>query len=230
MEATLKGGRAFAALRVALSPGEWLKAEKNAMIAMSGTLKLSARMDGGLLRSLARRFSGETFFLQEIRATDKAGWVMLAPTAPGAIVQIDLAGKTGITAEKGAFLAATEHVQVSSRVQRPLKGFFGGEGFVLVKITGQGTVFLNGFGAIETVTLLPEQEIMVDNTHLIAWDDTVTYTMGKGGSSWTSAVLAGEGLVARMKGPGRVWMQTRTPHGFADWLTSLQARMKSANS
>lgn len=230
MEATLKGGRAFAVLRIALSPGEWVKAEKNGMVAMSGTLKLSARMDGGILRSIARRFSGETVFFQEIRATDKAGWVMLAPTAPGAIIQIDLAGKTGITAEKGAFLAATEHVQISTRVQRPIKGFLGGEGFLLVKISGQGTVFLNGFGAVETLTLLPDQEIMVDNTHLVAWDDTVSYTIGKGGTSWTSAVLAGEGLVARMKGPGRVWIQTRTPMGFAEWLTALQARTKSASS
>ncbi len=237
MKYLIKGG-AFAALHIDLQADEWVKAEKNAMVAMSGDMKLSSRMDGGILRSFARKFSGESFFFQEIRAADKPGWVVLSPITLGGVTPIELDGRTGITAEKSSFLAATEHVSISSSVQRLLKGLFGGEGFVVIKISGQGTVFLSSFGAIEMITLQPGQEIVVDNTHLVAWEDSVTYTLGKGGTSWMSAVLAGEGLIARMKGPdktsgkkeGRVWIQTRTPQGFKHWMGVLRGAVNSGNS
>ncbi len=173
MQAVIKGGSAFAALRVELQPDERIKAVKNAMIVMSGDVKLSAKADGGFLRGIARRFSGESFFFEDIRADGKPGWVMLAPVAPGGIVPIEMDGKTGITAEKGVFLAATSDVQVSSKIQRLIKSLFGGDGFIVVKITGTGTIFLSAFGAVETINLLPQQEVVVDNTHLMAWDDSV---------------------------------------------------------
>jgi uncharacterized protein (TIGR00266 family) len=218
MNPVIKGGQAFAALRVDLQPGENIKAEKNAMVAMSGDLKLSAKVDGGFLRGIARKFSGESFFFQNISADKKPGWVMLAPQAPGGITSIELNGKVGITAEKGAFLAATNDITISSKVQRLLKAMFSSDGLIVVKIGGSGTVFLSAFGAIETISLLPEQNIIVDNTHLMAWEDSVTYTLGKGGTSWMSAGLGGEGIVAHMKGPGRVWVQTRTAPAFRNWL------------
>ena len=230
MQHVIKGGSAFSALHVSLQKGESLKAEKNAMMAMSGDLTLSARMDGGLLRGIARKFSGESFFFQEIRADKAPGWAMLAPASPGAVTAIDLEGKTGITAEKGSFLAATNDIAVSSSVQRLVKAVFGGEGFVVVKITGRGTVFLSAFGAMELITLLPDQDIVVDNTHLVAWEDSVSYTLGKGGASWMSAVLSGEGLIARLKGPGRVWVQTRTVPAFRNWLGLLPPGAKSGNT
>src|SRR5688572_3057647 len=200
MQYVIKGGTAFSALQVNLQKGEWIKAEKNAMMAMSGDLTLSARMDGGFLRGLARKFSGESFFFQEVRAEKSPGWVMLAPISPGSVAAIDLDGQHGITAEKGAFLAATEHVTISSTVQNLTKTLFGGEGFVVVKIGGRGTVFLSGFGALELITLVENQDIVVDNTHLVAWEESVTYKLAKGGTSWMSAVLGGEAITARLKG------------------------------
>jgi uncharacterized protein (TIGR00266 family) len=227
MNHVIKGGTAFSALQVNLQQGEWLKAESNAMMAMSGNVTLSARADGGILRGLARKFSGESFFFQEIRADKGAGWVMLAPVSPGAVAAIELDGNTGLTAEKGSFLAATEHVTISSTVQSLGKAFFGGEGFVVVKIGGRGTVFLGGFGAVEILTLEAGQEIVVDNTHLIAWEDGITYNLGKGGTSWTQAFLGGEVIAARLKGPGRVWVQTRTLPAFRGWLGILPSQLRS---
>ena len=233
MRYLIKGG-AFSTLHVDLLPNERVKAEKNAMIAMSGDVKLSGRMDGGILRSLARKFSGESFFFQEIRTENKSGWVMLSPISPGGVTPIELDGHTTITAEKSSFLAATENVSISSNVQRLMTGLLGGEGFIVVKISGTGTVFLSSFGAIELITLQAGQEIVVDNTHLVAWEDSVKYTIGKGGTSWMSAMLAGEGLIARMKGPekgqGRVWIQTRTPQGFGHWISALRGPQNSGNS
>lgn len=230
MHYSLTGGDAFAALRVELQPNEAIKAEKNAMVAMSGHLKLGVKIDGGLLRGLARRFSGEGFFFQDIRAEDEAGWAMLAPTALGGITAVEMTEGNGITAEKGAFLAATSGITVSSTLQRLVKTMLGGEGFVVVKIGGSGTVFLSGFGAIQMLSLLPGQHLTVDNTHLIAWEDSVSYTMGRGGKSWMSAVLGGEGFVAQLHGPGRIWIQTRTPQGFHSWLRALSPPEKTANS
>jgi uncharacterized protein (TIGR00266 family) len=230
MNHIIKGGSAYASVRIELEPGEWVKAEKNSMVAMSGQMKLSARADGGFLRGLARKFSGESFFFQEIKALEQPGWALLAPAMPGAVVAIDLHGRTGITAEKGAFLAATPHVDISSKMQRLIKSLFGGEGFIVVKISGKGTVFLNGFGGIELITLLPDQTITVDTTHLVAWEDSVEYTIGKGATSWTSAALTGEGLAIKMSGPGRVWVQTRTAHTFREWLGVLPPSQKSDKS
>lgn len=228
MNHVIKGGSAFAALQVNLQKGEAIKSEKNAMMAMSGDLTLGARMDGGLLRGLARKFSGESFFFQEIKADKGPGWVMLAPRMPGAVTAIELDGKTELTAEKGAFLAATENIAISSGVQNLTKAVFGGEGLVVVKITGRGTVWLASFGAAECINLDSGQDIAVDNTHLVAWDDGVTYSLGKGGKSWMSAIFGGEGIVAKLKGPGRVWVQTRTVPAFRSWLGVLLPRQNSA--
>ncbi len=90
MNHVIKGGSAYASVRIDLEPGEWVKAEKNSMVAMSGDLKLTAKADGGFLRGLARKFSGESFFFQEIRSHTTPGWAILAPAMPGAIAAIDL--------------------------------------------------------------------------------------------------------------------------------------------
>ncbi len=228
MNHLIKGGTTFSALQVNLQKGETVKAERNAMMAMCGNLTLSARMDGGFLRGLARKFSGESFFFQEIRAEQAPGWVMLAPVTPGGIIAVELDGKTGITAEKGAFLAASENVAVSSKMQGIGKAIFGGEGLIVVKIGGRGTVFLSGFGAVEPITLEAGQEFTVNNSHLVAWEDSVTYQLAKGGSSWTSAVLGGAGITLRLTGPGRVWVQTRTIWAFKNWLGILPHQLNSA--
>jgi len=231
MHHVIKGGSAFASLQVELEPGEWLKAEKNAMVAMSGALQLNARMDGGFLRGLARKFSGESFYFQTITATDTPGWAMLAPPMPGAITAIELHGKTVLHAEKNTFLAATSGVEISTALQRPMKALFGGSSFTAIKATGPGIVFLSSFGAIEPVTLMANQEVLVDTAHLMAWDDSVTYHIGKGGTTWSSALLGGEGLVARMAGPGRLWIQSRQLDTFRQWLgTLLPQEEKSAKS
>lgn len=221
MHHVIKGGSAFASLRVELAPGDTVKATRNAMMAMSGELQLGARMDGGILRSIARKFTGESFFFQNISAGEEPGWVMLAPPMPGAITAIELHGRNSLIAEKSTFLAATASVEISGTLQQPFKALLSGTSFAAVKVTGPGIAFLCGFGAIEPVTLIPDQEITVNTGHLIAWDESVTYSPGRGGRSWSAAVLGGSGLVARVKGPGRVWVQTRTMDGFKEWLGAL---------
>ena len=88
----------------------------------------------------------------------------------------------------------------------------------ILKIGGKGTLILNSFGAIHKIELKPGQEYIVDNSHLVAWSGTTSYTIEKAASGWISSFTSGEGFVCRFRGPGLVYIQTRNPQGFGAWL------------
>lgn len=211
------GGSAFPVIRVYLDAGESVKAESGAMVAMTAGLKLTGKADGGIGRAVARMFSGESFFLQNITA-ETAGWVLLATAMPGGIADVAIHAGKELIVQKNGFLAGTSGIQISSKVQSLARGLFGGEGFLVVKIGGEGTVFLSTYGSIYTIELPQDEEILIDNGHLIAWDAHLKYEITKGASSWFSAATSGEGLACRFKGPGRVLVQTRNPWGLGAWL------------
>lgn len=212
------GGNTFPMVRVYLDQGESIKSESGAMVAMTRDLKLHGKMDGGLLKSMARMFSGENFFLQNITADKGAGWVMLASAAPGEIAPFPVKEGEELTVQKNGFFAATQNVDVSTKVQSLAKGMFSGEGFFVVKISGKGTVFLSTYGAMHALEIPRDEELLIDNGHLVAWDSKMKYDITKGASSWTSSVTAGEGLACRFYGPGRVIIQTRNPQALGAWL------------
>lgn len=218
MKYDFTGGSAFPLLRVELAPGESVKAESGAMVAMSDHLKLTGKADGGILKGIARKFSGESFFMQHIEAEETAGWVMLAAAMPGAIQAVEIAAGKELTVQKNGFLASSQGVSVSTKVQSLTKGIFSGEGLFVVKIGGEGTVFLATYGSIETFDLQAGEKILIDNGHLVAWDADMKYTLTKGAKSWTSAATSGEGLACRFEGPGRVLIQTRNPNELGGWL------------
>ena len=86
------------------------------------------------------------------------------------------------------------------------------------QIKGKGSVLVSSFGAIHKVALAPGQTMVVDNSHLVAWTDTVQYEIQKASSGWFSSVTSGEGLVCHVKGPGDVYFQTRNPGSFGQWI------------
>ncbi len=217
MKYDIIGGSAFPMIRVYLDTGEAVKAESGAMVAMTSGLKLTGKVDGGVGRAIARMFSGESFFLQSI-AAEKPGWVLLATAMPGGITDVEVTAGQALIVQKNGFLAGTTGIQISSKVQSLARGFFGGEGFLVVKIGGEGTVFLSTYGSIYTIEIPAGEEILIDNGHLVAWDAHLKYEITKGASSWISAATSGEGLACRFTGPGRVLVQTRNPWGFGAWL------------
>ena len=210
---------AFPVVRVELAEGESCKAESGAMVAMSPTLDVESKVEGGLFKALSRRvLTGEHFFFQTLKASRGAGEALLAPTVPGEIVILELDGVNEYLVQKDGFLAGAQSLVIESKMQSLARGLLGGEGFFILKISGKGTLILNSFGAIHKIELKPGQEYIVDNSHLVAWSATTSYSIEKAASGWISSFTSGEGFVCRFRGPGLVYIQTRNPQSFGAWI------------
>nr|MBI3612911.1 TIGR00266 family protein [Nitrospirota bacterium] len=210
---------AFPMVRVELAAGETVKAESGAMVACSPTVDVESKMEGGFLGALSRRMlSGEKFFFQTLRATRGAGEVLLAPTVPGDIVVLQLDGVNEYLVQKDGFLAGADSVKIESKMQSLSRGLLGGEGLFILRVSGTGTLVLNSFGAVHKVELKPDQEYIVDNSHLVAWTATTSYNIEKASAGWIASFTSGEGLVCRFRGPGVVYIQSRNPGGFGNWI------------
>lgn len=212
---------AFPLLKVNLHKGETLKAESDAMVAMSTTVDIEGKMEGGVLGGIGRMLAGEKFFFQTLNASRGPGEVLLAPAIPGDIVDVDLDGSYSLIIQKDGFLAGTMGIEVSSKMQNLMQGLFSGEGFFTLKVGGRGTVFLNSYGGIHAINLEAGEERIIDNGHLVAWADYMDYNIEKSSSGWISSFTSGEMFVCRFKGPGVVLIQTRNPQGFGSWIKEL---------
>ncbi|MCH7699989.1 MAG: TIGR00266 family protein [Chloroflexi bacterium] len=215
MNYEVKYGPAYALGIVSLEAGEKIQAETGAMVSMSDTIKIETGMKGGLLSGLKRSvLGGESFFLNTFEA-EQAGEVTIAPALPGDIMVLELTGQP-VLVQSGSFLAATPEIEIDTKWGGG-KTFFSREGLFLLRCTGTGTLFLSSYGAIHLVELDAGQRYVVDTGHMVAFDDTVTYDVGRVGS-WKSTLLGGEGLVCKLTGPGRFYLQTRNPESFVAWL------------
>lgn len=213
---------AFPIVKFNLQRGEKIKAESDAMIAMSANIEVEGKMEGGILSGLARKFlSGESMFFQELSARRGAGEVLIGHQLPGGILDVELDGSYGLTIQKDGYLASTEDVQVSTKTQNLAQGFLSGEGFFVLNATGKGIVFVSSYGVIHPINLDNGEEYIVDNGHLVAWTDYTQYKIEKASSGWISSLTSGEGLVCRFRGPGIVLIQTRNPDSFANWIRSM---------
>ena len=208
----------FVMLKVRLEMGETIKAESGAMVAMSDTVDVEGKMEGGFFKALGRKLAGESFFFQTLAARRGAGEVFLAHGIPGELFPIPLNGETNYVLQKDGFFAATEEVEISTKTQNLTKGLFSGEGFFVLKASGAGLLFVSSYGAIHPIDLAEGQEFIIDNAHLVAWPEGVDYKIQKAASGWISSLTSGEGLVCRFRGPGRVLIQTRNPSAFGSWV------------
>ncbi|HCB92317.1 MAG TPA: TIGR00266 family protein [Selenomonas sp.] len=213
---------AFPIVECSLQRGERIKAESDAMISMSSTIDVEGKMEGGVMGGLARVFgSGESFFFQELIASRGPGKVLFGHALPGGIMDVELDGSYGLRVQKNGFLAATQNIQVDTKMQNLMQGLFSGEGFFILKISGKGTVFVSSLGVIHPINLESGEEVIIDNGHLVAWPDYMEYTIEKASKGWLSSLTSGEGLVCRFRGPGVVLIQTRNPDSFTGWIRSL---------
>ena len=205
----------YALARIVLASGEQLQAEAGAMVSMSDTIKLDTGVRGGLMSGLKRAvLGGESFFINTFTA-EQTGEVTIAPGLPGDIEALNLNGET-LLVQSGSFLAATPDVEVDTQWGGG-RTFFSGEGLFLLKCTGYGTIFVSSYGAIHAIDLDHGQDYTVDTGHMVAFDDSVRYSVGRSGG-WKTTLLSGEGLVCKLTGPGRFYMQTRSQDAFLSWL------------
>ncbi len=242
MHYEIKFGPAFSLLSMDLEQGEMVVCESGAMVSMSATLDLEARMNGdqgssffGRALSAASRatLGGETFFITSVTATDGPGHLALAPAVPGDIAAVDV-GSRPLVIQSGSYLACSPGLTVQTG-WGGLKSLLGGEGLFFLRTAGSGTVFLASFGAIYSRTLTPGEQYVVDSGHMVAFEDGMTMQTrfasrpGRGGlfSRMVSGATTGEGLVMEFTGPGTVWMQTRNPDAFSSWIQSLMPQKSS---
>ncbi|MFZ5969331.1 MAG: TIGR00266 family protein [Bacillota bacterium] len=209
---------AFPIVRAYLQQGETLKCESGAMVSMSSTIDVDGKMEGGLFKGIGRMLAGEKFFFQTLRASRGPGEVLFAPSIPGSVMDVELDGTYGLRVQKDGFLGGQESIEVETQMQNLAQGIFSGEGFFILTIRGKGVVLINSYGSIHPINLEAGQEMVIDNSHLVAWPDYMHYTIEKASKGWISSVTSGEGLVCRFRGPGTVLIQTRNPRGFGEWV------------
>ena len=219
MQATVKEGHAPAVV-VALEPGERLIAEAGAMMFVSGDVALGVEMPGGLMGGLKRAaFAGESLFLAHYEARG-AGAVGLCGPYPGSIRQHELDGE--IICEKGAYLGHAGEVEIEPVLAKKVgMGFHGGgEGFVLQRLTGTGTVWLHGGGDFLDFDLAEGQSLLVDTGCLVMLEPSVRYEV-QVQKDIKRGLFGGEGLfLVRMSGPGHVTLQTLPLARTADRILS----------
>ena len=208
MKYSIEGGQLPVAV-CELNNGEGMFTESGGMSWMTGDINMSTGMDGGLKKGIGRIFAGESAFIAHYKAEGGSGLIAFASSFPGSIVPIDLAPGQVVIAQKSAFLAATEGVQLATHFQRKIgAGLVGGDGFIMQRITGPGTVFLEIDGSAIEYDLQPGQVMKVDTGHVAIMDETVKLdiTTVKG---FKNILFGGEGLfLTTLTGPGHVWLQS----------------------
>lgn len=197
-------------LTLHLETGEVVHAEAGAMNHMSANMRMEAKMKGGLLGGLKRKFSGESLFLTEFTPAGESGYVAFAGNVPGRIRAIELHGNEFL-AQKDAFLCAEDGVNLDITFSKKLgAGFFGGEGFILQKLSGDGTAFIHACGDFIEMDLASKDAVKVDTGSVVGFDATVGYDITRAGGIKTS-LFGGEGLfLTTLTGPGHIILQSMT--------------------
>ena len=206
----------FSMAKVNLDGNERIIVESGSMVAMSPDIQVETTMKGGFLKSLARSvLGGESFFINTYQANSGGGEIDLAPTLPGDVFVMDLLNESYLV-QSGSFLASSEGIETDTK-WGGARTFFGGEGLIMLRCSGSGTLILSSYGAIHELSLQAGESYTVDTGHLVAFSEQMGFKVrGVGGLKET--ILGGEGLVVDLTGPGKVLMQTRSVGAFLTWL------------
>ncbi|SCH05500.1 MULTISPECIES: TIGR00266 family protein [unclassified Romboutsia] len=195
-------------LKINANRGDIFRVEAGSMVAMTPTFDLKVKA-GGIGKMLGRVMSGESALLQEYKAISD-GEILLAPTMSGDITKVELDGSKQYRISNGNFLACTEGITLETKAK--VKGIFGsGEGIFGLRTVGSGTLFVNSCGSIYEINLGIGEEYIVDSSHLVLWENDMEFSTELAGGGLASSFLSGEGFVAKFRGPGKIWIQTRKP-------------------
>lgn len=217
MQVEIRSGPAFAFGEITLPAGGGVRVEAGAMAMVRGDVQMTTSSQGGFLKGLKRSFGGESFFVNDF-SSPTGGMVAVAAALPGDMSLASLDGSGALLVQSGSWIASETSVDVDAKWGGG-KTFFSGEGLVLLRCTGRGELLMSAYGAIRSYTLVAGERMTVDTGHVVAFDDTVQYTVRKAGS-WKSTILGGEGLVTDFTGPGRLWLQTRSSSDLIAWIQS----------
>lgn len=207
MRYEVKGG-SFPVVVCQLENGETMITEGGGMSWMSPNMKMET-VGGGVGKMLGRMFSGERLFQNKYTAVGGNGEIAFASSFPGDIVAVEIGAGNDCIVQKSAFLASTQGVDLSVFFQKKIgSGFFGGEGFIMQKLTGNGTAFIEIDGDLVEYELAPGQQIIVDTGNVAGFETTVKMDIQQV-PGLKNKLLGGEGLFNTvLTGPGKIMLQT----------------------
>ncbi len=215
-------------VEVELDPGEGVRAEVGAMMYMEDGIEMQTSTGGGLFKGFKRMLTGESFFITTFLYNGPGkGHVAFAAPYPGKIIPLHLRELGGqFLCQKDAFLCAACGVEIEIAFTKRLgAGLFGGEGFILQRLTGDGVALVHAGGTIIEKDLQPGEILRVDTGCLVAFAPTVDYDIQFVGG-FKNVLFGGEGLfLARLTGPGRVYLQSLPFSRLADRIITV-ARLK----
>jgi len=225
MEIDIQFRPSYSLAIVKLIPNERIRADSGSMVSYSAGVEIETKAEGGFLKSLGRAvLGGESFFQNFWKAGAQGGEVTLAPELPGDVIQIDLKGQS-LMVQSGSYLASEAGIELSTKFSS--KAFKAGEGVSMLEATGTGKLLVSSYGAIYEKSIGVGEKYFVDTTHLVAFDASMdVQTKAVGGMK--STLLSGEGLVVEMTGPGRIFIQSRSPQALINWIIP-QVPQKSSN-
>jgi len=210
--------------------GQTLCTERGSMSWMSPNMHMETNAGGGFKKALGRLFSGESIFLNEYTAEGGPGMIAFASSFPGSIIPFEVRPGNGIIIQKSGFLAMEKGLDLSVYFQKNFgRGFFGGEGFILQKVSGEGLVFLEIDGHCKEYELGVGESIIVDTGYLAAMSETCTMDVQtvKGAKN---IFFGGEGLFhTRITGPGKVYIQSMPIYQTAQALIPYLPKPSSDN-
>jgi uncharacterized protein (TIGR00266 family) len=216
-------------LHVAMKLGDKIYCESNGMVMMEDALELKGKLQGGVVQSFLRRFANdESLFQQHIEAVHGDGDCLLSSTLDGDMQILDV-GNVQYTLADGAFVAATDTVDIKVKMQGLGGAIFGQTGGLLVMHTsGHGQVVVSGYGTLFELDVEPGKAVIVDNGHVVCWDSKLTYNMSVSTTrnsgllgSLVGSVTSGEGMVLRFTGQGKIVICSRNRGNFIQCMLSI---------
>ena len=222
-------GTTMQTLDVYLSQGETMFTEAGGMAWMKGNIDMQTNTKGGLMAGLGRKLAGESLFMTTYTGQDPGEvLVVFAPEAPGKILPVKLGEGQSMICQRDAFMCAQGSVDLKMHFRKKLgSGLFGGEGFILQRITGPGYAFLEIPGEVREYTLAAGETMKIDPGHIALFETTIDYDiqMVKG---LTNIFFGGEGLfLATLRGPGRIWLQSMPLSNLAGKLAKYLPTQRS---
>ena len=212
-------GEPFPVVVCHLQAGEAMKTEKGSMVWMDPTMQMETT-GGGVGKMFGKMFSGESMF-QNIYTAQAPGMIAFGSSFPGRILPSQIAPGQDFVAQKMAFLASEMGVELSVHFNQKIGGgFFGGEGFIMQRLSGQGVAFLECDGELMRYDLQPGQQMLVDTGNIMGFTGGVTLQVQRVKGA-KNILFGGEGLFnSLLTGPGTVWLQTMPLATLADVIAA----------
>lgn len=224
-------GTVMQSLSLTLAPGEAVFAQTHGMAWMTDAIDMQTHTGGGMFAGLKRAFGGGSFFITDYVAANGKGEVAFAPRFPGQIIAMKLGPGQSLVCRKETFLCAERGVSLDVVLQQRLgAGFFAGEGFILQKVTGPGTVFLDLSGEVIEKTLARGERLRVHAGHIGMQEPTVStdISLVRG---FRNMIFGGEGLfLATLTGPGKIWLQSMPVINLAEEIARYLPSEKAVDA